>query len=217
MERLRDYLASLPAGPVAETEALATEVAACWEHFTGSSAARIPAAEVLWRLRNAVWRSPLLSFDLASEAQGEAGLAGPAALRWEMDVENETAAIAAPAHHGAAPTRPRLDMAELAEQIVRLILAHRQDHRLRWYSDGSVRVAVGTILPEGVGFKQTISNRRRKFRRALEEQLPTAGWRKVKDYVFAPPSDQTHRIVHGARPAVISTGSTNRSESITSS
>lgn len=217
MEQLRDYLASLPAGPVAEAGVLAAEVAACWEHFAGSSAARIPAAEVLWRLRNAIWRPPLLSFDLASGAREEASFASPAALRWALDVENETAAVAAPAHHGTAPTRPRLDMAELAEQIVRLILAHRRDHRLRWYSDGSVRVAVGTILPEGAGFKQTISNRRRKFRRALEDQLPTAGWRKVKDYVFAPPSDQTHCIVHGVRPAVIPTGSTHRSESITNS
>jgi len=88
----------------------------------------------------------------------------------------------------APPVRPKSNMVELAEQVLPLILAHRQDNRLRWYSDGSVRVAVGVMLPEGAGFKQNVSHRRRKFRLALDEKLTAAGWRKVKDYVYAPPA-----------------------------
>lgn len=202
MEILREYLASLPSGPVAEAGALAVEVAACWEHFSGSTTARISATELPGRVRNAVWQPPLLTFDLEPGTRAGAGPAGPTALRCVMNVEKGTATVATPAHH-ALPPRPRLDLTELAEQIVRLILARREDHRLRWYSDGSVRVAVGTILPEGAGFKQTISNRRRKFRRALEEQLLVAGWRKIKDYVFAPPADQIRSTVRGVGAPVV--------------
>lgn len=192
MQTLVEYLTAHPPGPIAESGELATQLTACWGQFTGNSGARVPAPELPLRLRNATWRPPILSFELAQAAAANAGDPHPDTLRWVLDVEQRTAALAPPAHASFPPARPKHNMLELAEQIVRLILARREDLRLRWYSDGSVRVAVGAILPEGVGFKQTVSNRRKKFRLALDEQLPAAGWRKVKDYVFAPPAAPTN-------------------------
>jgi hypothetical protein len=186
LEKLLELLATLRPGPLRMTEDLGNLLANCWENFAGSGEITVTAADLPGRIRAVVWRPPVLSFEL-SPNQAAVRDSGETSQRVELDVEKQHLMVAK-ASSSPPPTRAKSNMIELAEQIVRLVLTRRPDNRLRWYSDGSVRVAVGTILPEGTGFKQTVSNRRRRFRLALDEKLTAAGWRKVKDYVYAPPS-----------------------------
>lgn len=183
LEQLQDYLAGVPAGPVPDAASLAGRLAQCWDQIDGSGAVGVTAADLAGRLQNVFWRPPILSFRVQQNGTTSSG----PPLRWELDVSSRMVMQSRPPVRPFTPTRPKFNTFEIAEQIARLITDHRDDPRLRWYSDGGVRVAVGIIFPEGTGFKQTVSNRRRKFRFALDERLTAAGWRRVKDYVYAPP------------------------------
>jgi hypothetical protein len=70
----------------------------------------------------------------------------------------------------------RLDVRPLAEEIARLIVAKAEDDRIKWLDQGRVRVLVGKVLPEGSAAKQTLAQRRKRFRAALRGLLDNAGW-----------------------------------------
>jgi hypothetical protein len=188
MEQLLDYLATVPVGAVTDTADLAECLAACWDEYAGSSETDVAAAELAGRLHSAVWRPPVLSLEFEPKTGAARRRFGAPLPRWLLDTEKRSVTQSIQPSRPPSPNRPKLNIVELAQQITRLVVEHRDDFRLRWYSDGSVRVAVGVIFPEGAGFKQTVSNRRRKFRMALDEKLTAAGWRRVKDYVYGPPA-----------------------------
>lgn len=190
MEQLLEYLATTPKGTVAVTDELAPLLAACWDGLAGSRATGVAAADLPERIHNVYWHPPLLSFKLVPNTPPDRDAPHAPLPRWEADLNRRTVTRARPPTPppSSAPPKSKFNMPTLADTITRLVIEHRPDSRLRWYDDGCVRVAVGTIFPEGGGFKQTVSNRRRKFRLALEEKLTAAGWRKVKDYIFAPPA-----------------------------
>jgi hypothetical protein len=181
LEKLRAYVASIKVGRVTDLRDLAEHLAGAWGRLNSRGAARVNGVDLVARLQQASWHPPVLRMVIGNHS-GEPANPGD---RWEINVENETVE---PVNVPAAFPRPNFDMSGIVDQMVRAALERRRDPRLRWYSDGSVRIAVGEIFPEGVGFKQTVSSRRRKFRLALDERLRAAGWRRVKDYVYAPPA-----------------------------
>ena len=73
----------------------------------------------------------------------------------------------------------RLNVGPLAQEIAELIVAGRHDERLKWNTDGRVRVLIGKIFPEASAVKQTREGRRRRFREALTQILATHGWHEV--------------------------------------
>ena len=188
MEKLREFLAILPAGLVVDPRELAGLLAPCLGEFAGWTGRDVEDAELAERIQRAVWRPPFLKIAVGTGVESSPGVPSGPAQEWELDLNTNRASLAKPPPRPFQPTRPKFNMPELAEQVARLIQERRQDPRLRWYSDGSVRFAVGIMFPEGAGFKQTVSNRRRKFRLAMDEKLTAAGWRRVKDYVYAPPA-----------------------------
>jgi hypothetical protein len=179
MEMLRRYLAGVASGRVADTRELAVNLAPCWDHLRVRAGARI--AELGPGVQQAFWYPPILRLIVGAGS----GSSQDPEQRWEINVERQTVSQARPS--GPEP-HSKFNIGGIVDQVVRMTLERRQDPRLRWYSDGSVRIAVGVIFPEGVGFKQTVSSRRRKFRLSLHEKLQAAGWRRLKDYVYAPPS-----------------------------
>jgi hypothetical protein len=66
----------------------------------------------------------------------------------------------------------------IAEEIAEAMINQRDHAALKRYPDGRVRVQISTIIPND-GFKQTISGRRKRFRKALEERLAQHGWESV--------------------------------------
>ena len=51
----------------------------------------------------------------------------------------------------------------MVEELIELVASHREDGRLKWYNDGSVRIIVGSVLPEGSAVKQTLEDRPREI------------------------------------------------------
>jgi hypothetical protein len=79
-------------------------------------------------------------------------------------------------HRQLSPLAKRVDLEPIADEITDKIIRGEPDDRLRWLSNGRVRVEMGKIFPKGSGFKQTIEGRRGLLRGALIERLSTKGW-----------------------------------------
>ncbi len=75
--------------------------------------------------------------------------------------------------------RPPLIVEPLAEQVVALIKGQVEDDRLLWIGGYfRVKVLIGKIIPDE-GSRETVRNRRKRFRRYLEHLLKETGWQKV--------------------------------------
>jgi hypothetical protein len=80
--------------------------------------------------------------------------------------------------------QPRLNVKPIVEEIAGLIVDRQQDSRLKWNSDGSVRVLIGKILPSDSAENQTLQGRRKRFRTELERLLANQGWHEVRPNVY---------------------------------
>ncbi len=68
----------------------------------------------------------------------------------------------------------------VAEEIVRLIIDHADDPRLKWNKDRTeVVVDIATIVPDG-GSQQTTTARRKRFRNECEKRLSKREWETVR-------------------------------------
>jgi hypothetical protein len=81
------------------------------------------------------------------------------------------------------PRQPALDVKPLAREVADLIENRISNERLKWRK-GEARVQIGKIIPSEHQPKETLTGRRRRFRKALSEELEPRGWREVRPNVF---------------------------------
>jgi hypothetical protein len=67
-----------------------------------------------------------------------------------------------------------MDVTAEAEAVFQLMCDHQDDDCLKWSEDGSVRVQIGKIVPRS-GPQQTVANRRKRLRNALDNLVEEAG------------------------------------------
>ena len=79
----------------------------------------------------------------------------------------------------------RLDVKPIAKEIADLILNKQEDNRIKWNTDGSVRVIIGDVIPSKDVFRQTFEGRRKRFHTEIESLLTAGGWHKVKPNIYA--------------------------------
>jgi hypothetical protein len=182
-ERLREFLAAIPLGPITDTDTLARLLADAWDEFSGDDGGIIPAKH-LNRMEDVAWNPPLLTFTIERHGGTVLGSTRATLQEWTVDVGKGTVACVETRHRQVRPMQARLDVAPIAEEIVAQIVNRQEDHRLKWYADGRVRVLIGKILPEGSAVKQTLAARRRRFWTVLAERLADQGWKEVKGSVF---------------------------------
>ena len=77
----------------------------------------------------------------------------------------------------------RLDVKPLAASLAQAIITGQADERLKIAKDGSVRLQIGSIIPEPV--KQTTAARRGRLRRELDALLKPHGWVSTRLNVYA--------------------------------
>lgn len=188
MKQLLEYLMSIQAGSISDTAKLETLLATCWDEFAGSKAEGMADYKLHGRVDDVHWNPPVLTFVI--ERHGETVLGSTRAERhiWMLNVDTRTASCQSVGHRQVRPMQARLDIGPIAEEIVQLIIGYQKDERLRWNKDGSVRVQIGKVLPEGSAVKQTLNGRRRRFQQTVDELLSNAGWQKVRLHVYAPPA-----------------------------
>lgn len=135
-------------------------------------------------MEDVAWHPPLLTFTIERHGGTVMGSSRATLQECIVDVEKMTVACVEARHRQVRPMQARLDVAPIAEEIVAQIVNRQEDHRLKWYTDGRVRVLIGKILPEGSAVKQTLAARRRRFWAAVDERLADRGWKECKGGLY---------------------------------
>ena len=183
LQALRDHLAGIPSGMVAEPGDIPRLLADCWDEFEGSDAEGMGAWK-LPRMEDPEWEPPVLSFIIERHGATVCGSSRAEVHAWSVDLDKQTAGCAKVSHRQVRPMQPALKVEPVVNAIVDLIVRGQEDDRLKWYEDGRVKVMIGKILPEGSAFKQTLEGRRKRLREMLTSRLADEGWTKVANLVY---------------------------------
>lgn len=176
-DHLHDYLNAISPGPITETGTLDRLLADAWGEFSGDDGG-MEGRKLRGRMEEVQWQPPLLTFAIERHGGTVLGSTRATLQEWAVNVDKKTVACVEARHRQLRPRQPRLDVAAIAEEIVSQIVNRQEDHRLKWYEDGRVRVLVGKVLPEESVVKQTLATRRKRFRSALKERLAHHGWQE---------------------------------------
>ena len=174
VRRLASYLKAILPGRIDDPGGLEPLLAACWDDL-GGDAGGMSGEKLHGRMESVAWNPPTLSFVIERHGATVNGSLRADLQHWAVDVEAKTAVLGKVGHRQLQPMQPRLDVRSLAEEIATLIAGGQEDHRLKRYEDGRVRVLVGKILPKGSAVKRTLEWRRKRFRQALPQGLRDPG------------------------------------------
>lgn len=187
MKELLDYLVSTKPGPISDTSELEGVLSGCWHEFDGSNAEGTAGYKLHNRMENVIWEPPILRFVIERHGATVQGSTRAALQHWQLNVQDQTANCSPYGHRQISPMQPRLDVLSMAEDIVSSIVRHQCDDRLKWNADGSVRIVVGKVLPEGSAVKQTLAGRRKRLRDQVHQLMAGLGWEQLRPNVYKPP------------------------------
>ena len=174
VQKLYDYLKGVPEGPMNDTSELEVLLYDAWEEFDGSSATNMEPRKIGGRIEDVHWNDPELSFVIERHGGYVSGSKRAELIRWVINLDTKSATWGQCGVRQLIPTAPKLDVRPIAQEIAGLIFGRKEDDRLKWQDDNTVRVLIGKVIPEdGVAAKQTISSRRKRFRKELNNILPT--------------------------------------------
>ena len=107
MQELRNYLASLPTGPIAAPSHLKRLLASCWNDFEGSHQENMKADKLGNRQMEEVeWEPPILSFTIERYRVTLLGSAQTERHRWEVNVGTKEAICYNPGFRRIKPRHP---------------------------------------------------------------------------------------------------------------
>ena len=127
------------------------------------------------RTEEVVWEPPLLQFTIERHGGTVLGSSRADRHRWTLDLTAMTATYEQSGYRQLRPMSPRMNVREIAEELAQLMRCHRDDERLKWSEDGSVRVLIDLVIPARGVPRQTVTGRRKRFRRELSELVQQAG------------------------------------------
>jgi hypothetical protein len=185
---LTEFLSTLPDGPVTDARKLANLLAAEWDTFPGSEGAAMKDSK-LYRMENVVWKTPCLTFTIERHGATCCGSSRAELQDWRVDISTWTAGFDSKRYRQLTPPAKRLDVTPIAEKTADEIVSARESEALKRYPDGRVKVLIGSLI--GGSNAQTITDRRKRFRTALEALLSAKGWKTigVNTYGLSAPSD----------------------------
>ena len=137
----------------------------------------------LTRIENVRWDPPYLEFTIERHGGTLLGSSRGELQHWMIDIIKGIARTSTSGYRQLHPRQSPRDVEPLVEQVVTAING-RDDPCLVRLSKGSVRVRVGMLIPESSAAKRTVTERRRRFRSALNERLATVGWYPVTGHPY---------------------------------
>lgn len=182
LQALRDYLASLPAGPLSPSDADRVRglLADSWYEFDGSGEAGMRPYK-LQRMQDVTWHPPRLTFHIERHGAAVLGSIYAGVQQWDIDLDQMRATSSTVGHRQVSPKQAPFDVEPLADELARLIIEGQQDRRIRRFRNGRVQVLTSTVLPKAS--IQTTKSRSKRLRAALLKRLRVHGW-SWKDGAF---------------------------------
>ena len=180
LDRIRRYLAIVQPGEVSGNDRSEIEslLSGCWDQLRGSDEGGMIASKLRDRTEEMRWEPPTLSFNIERHGAFVMSSSRAELQEWRIDLDRETAKLAAIRRLQKLPMEKRLDVKALAAETATLISASREDQRLKWTGAGCVRVLTGIVIP--ANNNQTTTSRRKRFTTELERVLLPSGWRRKK-------------------------------------
>lgn len=175
MDDIQKDLFDLPAGKLTGASAgvAIRHLGACWGRLSGSSE-ESTTADKLHRAESLTWDPPVLTFTLERHGGTVNGSTRGELHHWKVDLAQGTAQIVRRNHRQLSPTAKKLDVKALAREVAAMIVAGAKSEKLDWKTEGTVVLNMAAIIP--VGVKSTTDARRKKFHRALVDELRQEGW-----------------------------------------
>lgn len=177
---LRTYVCQNGLGAIANLDVLERHLMECWDEISGSEAEGMESHKLSGRIEHAEWRPPTIVFKIERHGATVQGSSRAELHRWQIDLDTVSATCEKAGFRQLTKMAARLDVKPMAEEIANLIFEKITDERLNWNADGSVRVAIGKILPDDSAASQTLAGRRKRFRNALESMLEVKGWSRIR-------------------------------------
>jgi len=175
---------SINSGPINDSAEHECLLAACWKQIAGSDEERMGGHKLHGRMENVSWDPPQLTFKIERHGQTVCGSSRASIHKYRLNVDEKTADIDIAGHRQLRPMNKRLDVKAIAQEVAKLILDNQHDDRLKWSSNDKVTVLIGKIIPADSAPSQTVSGRRKRFRKVVDELLTTSGWKIVRANVY---------------------------------
>lgn len=149
-----------------------------WSSIPGTRETSM-AEHKLRRAESLTWNPPLLTFKLERHGRTMDGSTRAELQQWTLDLNTASATQHTAGFRQLSPTAPRLKVGPIADRIAQAITDREDYPGLRWKpGKNEVRIQIDDVIVAD-GFQQTISGRRKRFRKALEELLTPKGWTPV--------------------------------------
>lgn len=188
LQELRDLMASTPSREVGDRDAIEKLLSKCWEEIAGTQGG-MKGEKLLRRTANMNWQPPRLTFEIERHGATVQGSSRAEIQTWDVDVDKGTAIPSSDfRYRQLRPREAAVDVRPIATEIVALILAGKEDPRIKWRSATRVQVLMGKILPKASVVKQTLAGRRRRLRDAMDEALAPYGWKRINAHTYEKPS-----------------------------
>src|SRR5262249_6924088 len=129
------------------------------------------------------WSPPVLEFTSERHPQTVHGSTRATLQRWTVDLDRLKADCVNYSYRQVVKRKPPLDVDSIAEDLAAKILSGVSDPRLQWKESGDVvQFDIGKVIPGEDSFKQTLSGRRTRFKKALDSRLLDKGWEFVAKF-----------------------------------
>jgi hypothetical protein len=182
LDVLRATLAALPTGRIPQAHERHVEdlLADVWHQLKGSRVEGMHAGKLRGRTEDLSWEAPILSFRIERHGGRVQGSTRAELQCWSVNVQAAQADCSrANSYRQLAPRAPVVRVDALAEAVVQAITQHEEHPAVTWVKSGRARVVPSRIAELQVGFRRTVTGRRKRFLVALEARLSAVGWTRV--------------------------------------
>ncbi|BFN37822.1 hypothetical protein [Fidelibacter multiformis] len=187
LEALRKYLESLPSGKIEKGQdvfKVKHYISNCWDIFKYSDGKNINSVINNKPIYNVVWNPPVIKFKIP-EYYNNRSTTRVDCEEWHLDLDTKIAKCYIGGYIQLLPKKPRLNVKPIAEELVPIIINRKEDPRIEWKKDGSVRIKLGEIITSDRQFNRTVQDRRKRFKAELNRLLEEQGWHMLKPNHYA--------------------------------
>jgi hypothetical protein len=177
LEDLKLRLSQLSAGTI-QGWAIEDALASCWHELKGNEEGGMVAYKLRkGRMEDVVWNPPLLAFAIERHGAVVNGSVYAEVQHWSVNVDTRTATLGETERRLLGMKDKPLKVEPLVDGLIKSIVEHASDSRLKWDGDSKVKALIAEIIP--ATNRETTTARRKRFWKALEAKIHAHGWQRL--------------------------------------